>query len=104
MQQLLERSPDPILWAGEITAWLDGTRGSDPLSLDQLADAVRDFLANGEEFAIRLFRGYLRKAGEPQSPAKNGTRPGRTPRPNAGAQGYANAIAALEDLNSGDTP
>lgn len=97
VEQFFERSPDAALWAAECTAWLDGTR-SPQLTPEQLGGAVREFLANGEEFAIRLFRGYLRKAGAPHTPSTRRTRPGRSHRPNAGAQGYANALAALEDV------
>lgn len=95
VEQLFERCPDAALWAAECTAWLDGVR-SPQLTPEQLAGAVHDYLANGEEFAIRLFRGYLRNAGQPVSPP-NGRR-ARGDRANAGAQGYANALAALEDV------
>lgn len=101
VERLFARCPDADLWAAECTAWLEGLRAP-PLSPELLAGAVREFLANGEEFAIRLFRGYLRKAGAPPTPPATGARPGRAPRPNAGAQGYANALAALQDLPPGD--
>jgi len=92
--RFLAASPDATMWAGESGAWLDGAR-SPAITATQLVAAAREFMGNGEDFAIRLWRGYLRNAASaPPEPIQRR----RAPKPNPGAQGYANALAAVEDI------
>lgn len=97
IDELLRASPDPAKWAHECLAALDGLHGV-TLTPAQLAMAVHDFLGNGADRSLKLFRGYLRAAAN-KDPATTPRTP-RPARPNPGAQGYANALAAVEDLAS----
>ena len=76
---LLERVPDPTAWAAESNAALDGMPGHFTVTPVQLANAVRDFNANGGDPSLRLFRGYLRDASATRTENQRPQRGKRTP-------------------------
>lgn len=53
---------------------LVGTNGAAPVSVDVLRAAVTEFIADGCEPKLKLFRGYIRNAAKPRESRPNGKR------------------------------
>lgn len=91
-------------WISEMQVMLEGMAGHHVVTLTQLDEALRDYVANGahEHPNLRQFRRYVRSVVESQrngsAPATNGNGHRLPRRGGTAARTFQNGVEALKDL------
>lgn len=98
---LLDGVPNESTWCAEMQACLDGMAGHIQLTPEQLGQAIRDYVGNGDSSkpTLRHFKGYLSRARRPADEQGGGHGGARPTEPSPDAPSPSDVVTRIRNLS-----